>query len=309
MKKLFLLLLIIPIVSLGQRKVDINYVVNQDNSVNFNYKKNAVGSYLVVLEFSNLSNTRAQRRVSKVIKNNSGSFLKIKPINEENGIGFQYSSMIFQGNINSRIDSDHPYIIPFSKGEKVKAAELYSLENRYLNEELPKGWKSYSFTFDKQKEVKAIRKGVVIEIKDLYDPDYSISASFYSEQNSIKIEHQDGSVAIYKGFDKNKIRVREGEMVYPQTNLGQLVKFDNREIYRLYLSLISFTTKDNVSLFNISSVDDYEITYITPKFYTGSSIEILKNQKEYEVDYDEKTLFKEMRKKEIKKFKLNVKKP
>ena len=68
MKKLILLLLIIPIVSLGQRKVDINYVVNQDNSVNFNYKKNVVGSYLVVSEFSNLSKMKPGSRDGKLVK-------------------------------------------------------------------------------------------------------------------------------------------------------------------------------------------------------------------------------------------------
>ena len=79
MKKLILLLLFIPLVSFGQKNIiDVDYVINNDNSVSFNYKKNVVGSYLVILEFSNLSNTRAQRRVSKILKNNSGSlFLNV----------------------------------------------------------------------------------------------------------------------------------------------------------------------------------------------------------------------------------------
>ena len=42
MKKLTLLLLI-PILSFGQ-KIEIDYVINNDNSVNFNYKKNIAGS-------------------------------------------------------------------------------------------------------------------------------------------------------------------------------------------------------------------------------------------------------------------------
>ena len=143
MKKLTLLLLLIPILSFGQ-KIEIDYIINNDNSVSFNYKKNIAGSYLVILEFSNLSNTRAQKKVSKILKNNSGSFLKLKPINEENGISFQYQTMYFKGNINSKVNEDYPYILPFNKGEKITPRENYSLENRYLNEEIPKGWKSYS---------------------------------------------------------------------------------------------------------------------------------------------------------------------
>ena len=307
MKKLILLLLFIPLISFGQKNIiDVDYVINNDNSVSFNYKKNVVGSYLLILEFSNLSNTRAQRRVSKILKNNSGSlFLKLKPINEENSIGFQYRTMYFKGSVNSKVNEDYPYILPFNKGDKITPRDLYSIENRYLNEEVPEGWKSYSFTFNEKKEVKAIRKGIVIEIKGTYTPDYSIEASFYSEQNSISIEHIDGTVATYKGFDKNTIQLKEGETVYPQTTLGQLVKYDKRDIYRLYLTLYSYTTKDNISLFNLNSSDDYGITYLTPKFYVRNSLEILKDNNEYLVDFDEKTQFKEMRKKEIKKFKIN----
>jgi len=307
MKKLILLLLFIPLISFGQTNIiDVDYVINNDNSVSFNYKKNVVGSYLVILEFSNLSNTRAQRRVSKILKNNSGSlFLKLKPINDENSIGFQYRTMFFKGSVNSKVNEDYPYILPFNKGDKITPRDLYSIENRYLNEEVPEGWKSYSFTFNEKKEVKAIRKGIVIEIKDTYTPDYSIEASFYSEQNSISIEHIDGTVATYKGFDKNTIQLKEGETVYPQTTLGQLVKYDKRDIYRLYLTLYSYTTKDNISLFSLSSSDDYGITYLTPKFYVRNSQEILKDNIPYIVDFDEKTQFKEMRKKEIKKFKIN----
>ena len=307
MKKLILLLIFIPLISFGQTNIiDVDYVINNDNSVSFNYKKNVVGSYLVILEFSNLSNTRAQRRVSKILKNNSGSlFLKLKPINDENSIGFQYRTMFFKGSVNSKVNEDYPYILPFNKGDKITPRDLYSIENRYLNEEVPEGWKSYSFTFNEKKEVKAIRKGIVIEIKDTYTPDYSIEASFYSEQNSISIEHIDGTVATYKGFDKNTIQLKEGETVYPQTTLGQLVKYDKRDIYRLYLTLYSYTTKDNISLFSLNSSDDYGITYLTPKFYVRNSQEILKDNIPYIVDFDEKTQFKEMRKKEIKKFKIN----
>ena len=306
MKKLILLLLFIPLISFGQKNIiDVDYVINNDNSVSFNYKKKVVGSYLVILEFSNLSNTRAQRRVSKILKNNSGSlFLKLIPINDENNIGFQYRTMYFKGDVNSKVNEDYPYILPFNKGDKITPRDLYSIENRYLNEEVTEGWKSYNFTFNEKKEIKAIRKGLVYEIKDTYTPDYSIEASFYSEQNSISIEHIDGTVK-YKGFDKNTIQLKEGETVYPQTTLGQLVKYDKRDIYRLYLTLYSYTTKDGISLFNLNSSDDYGITYLTPKFYIRNSLEILKDNNEYLVDFDEKTQFKEMIKKEIKKFKIN----
>ena len=304
MKNLIIFILLIQFLeSNAQQKIEINYVENQDNSVSFNYKKNVSGSYLVVLDFSNLSNTREQRRINKIVQNKSGSILKLKPINKENRIGFNYKYIYYKGNINSKINKEYSYILPFKKGEKVVPRELYSLENKYLNEKTPKGWKSYSFTFNEPKKVMAIRKGRVIEVKDIYTPDNNLEISYYSQQNLISIEHKDGSVATYKGFEKSKILVNEGETVYPQTILGEITKFDKRNIYRLYLSLYSYTTKKNISLSTIKSSDDYEITYLTPKFFTKNSLNKLIDLKQYIVDYDEKTLFKEMRKKEIKKFK------
>ena len=305
MKNLIIFILLIQFLeSNAQQKIEINYVENQDNSVSFNYKKNVSGSYLVVLDFSNLSNTREQRRINKIVQNKSGSILKLKPINKENRIGFNYKYIYYRGNINSKINKEYPYILPFKKEEKVVPRELYSLENKYLNEKTPKGWKSYSFTFNEPKKIMAIRKGKVIEVKDIYNPDNNLEISYYSQQNLISIEHKDGSVATYKGFEKSKILVNEGETVYPQTILGEITKFDKRNIYRLYLSLYSYTTKKNISLSTIKSSDDYEITYLTPKFFTKNSLNKLIDLKQYIVDYDEKTLFKEMRKKEIKKFKL-----
>ena len=47
-----------------------------------------------MLKFSNLSNTRA-RYFNKVVKSNLGSLLKLKPINPDESIGFQYIIYLF----------------------------------------------------------------------------------------------------------------------------------------------------------------------------------------------------------------------
>ena len=76
-------------------------------------------------------------------------------------------------------------------------------------------------------------------------------------------------------------------------------------MYRLYLSLYYYKTINGKNLNNISTSDDYEILYLRPKFFqNGEAIE-LKNGNKYKVQFDEKTLYKEMRRKEIKKHKSN----
>ena len=301
MKKLILILLI-PLISFGQKDIiEVNYVINLDKSVSFNYKKNHPGSFFLILEFNSLNNTRANT-FKRVISSPSGSLIKLKPTNPDEGIGFQYSFQYYEGNLNSKIDYDYPYILPFDKGKSNFANELYSLENTYLKKELPKNWKSYSFEFKKPEIVREIRKGIVVEIINKFKSKSDNVYSYYSEQNSIKIEHKDGSIASYKGFGNNQISVKIGQQVFPQTKLGELAKYDSRERYRLYLSLYSFKTIEGKSLNKIKS-SDIEINYITPKFYINGEIKELKNRERFEVNYNEDVLFKEMKRREIKRYK------
>ena len=302
MKKLLLLLLYIPLVSFGQRDIiEVDYVINNDKSVSFNYKKNRPGSYFLILEFNSLNNTRANT-FKRVINSPSGSLTKLKPTNPDEGIGFRYSVKYYKGNLNSKIQYDYPYILPFDKGKTNFANELNSLENTYLKKDLPKNWKSYSFEFDNSEIIRAIRKGIVVEVINKFKSKSDKVYSYYSEKNSIEIEHKDGSIASYKGFGDNQINVKIGQLVFPQTKLGELAKYDSREKYRLYLSLYSFKTIEGKSLNNIK-FSDIEINYITPKFYINGDIKELKNRERFEVDYNEDVLFNEMRRREIKKYK------
>ena len=302
MKKLLLLLLFIPLVSFGQRDIiEVDYVINNDKSVSFNYKKNRPGSYFLILEFNSLNNTRANT-FKRVINSPSGSLTKLKPTNPDEGIGFRYSFKYYKGNLNSKIQYDYPYILPFDKGKTNFANELYSLENAYLKKDLPKNWKSYSFEFDNSEIIRAIRKGIVVEVINKFKSKSDKVYSYYSEKNSIEIEHKDGSIASYKGFGDNQINVKIGQLVFPQTKLGELAKYDSNEKYRLYLSLYSFKTIEGKSLNNIK-FSDIEINYITPKFYINGDIKELKNRERFEVDYNEDVLFNEMRRREIKRYK------
>jgi len=288
--------------SFGQRDIiEVDYIINNDKSVSFNYKKNRPGSYFLILEFNSLNNTRANT-FKRVINSPSGSLTKLKPTNPDEGIGFRYSFKYYKGNLNSKIQYDYPYILPFDKGTTNFANELYSIKNTYLKKDLPKNWKSYSFEFENSEIIRAIRKGIVIEVINKFKSKSDKVYSYYSEKNSIEIEHKDGSIASYKGFGDNQINVKIGQLVFPQTKLGELAKYDSREKYRLYLSLYSFKTIEGKSLNNIKS-SDIEINYITPKFYINGDIKELKNRERFEVDYNEDVLFNEMRRREIKKYK------
>ncbi len=304
-KTIILSIALTPLFSFSQRDIiQVDYVENQDKSISFSYKKNNPGSYYLILKFTALSNTRANT-FKRVVKNSSGSLLKLKPINSDEGIGFQYSFQYFEGHLNSKIDYDYPYILPFDKGKTNYINELFSIENVYLKKDLPKDWKSYSFNFENPEIVRAIRKGLVIEIIDEFKSKSDNTYSYYSDLNSIIIEHNDGSIASYKGFS-DKINVKIGQLVYPQSRLGELAKYDTRELYRLYLSLYSFKTVKGKTLNNLKP-KDIEINYITPKFYINGDVKKLKNKERFKVNYTDDILFKEMRRREIKNYKTSKK--
>ena len=301
--KLILILLLMPFVSIGQDLIEVDYVKNQDNSLSFNFSKKNPGTYFLIIDFKSLRNTESSKRQTKILKYNNGPLFKLKPNSANQQIEFQWSYKYYKGNINSKIKPNFKYILPFKKGETVTPVELFSVEKVYFDSELPKGWKSYSFSFDETKSVKAIRKGVVVDIKNNFEIDTLKIVDYYSNQNSISVEHKDGTVANYTGFNKNKINVKLGETVFPQTELGELAKFDSRSLYRLYLSLSYYKTINGKSLNNINSSDDYKILYLTPKFFQNGELIELKNGNNYKVQFDEKTLYMEMRKREIKKHK------
>ena len=307
---------VMPTTSFGYKKnkrqldlVEVTYVKNQDNSLDFNFTKKRTdnssfissknfkfGTYLLIIYTPGVSTG-----FSKILRNNSGTIFR----SGYNNNNFQWSYKYFRGNINSTIQPNFKYILPFKEGETVKPVDLSSVESVTFNSQLPKEWKSYSFSFDETQSVKAIRKGVVIDIENNFEIDTLKIVNYYSNHNSISVEHNDGTVANYKGFHKNKIIVKLGETVFPQTELGELAKFNSKSLYRLYLSLYYYKTINGKNLNNISTSDDYEILYLRPKFFqNGEAIE-LKNGNNYKVQFDEKTLYKEMRRKEIKKHKSN----
>lgn len=63
MKKLFTFFL--PFALLAQNDIEVDYVTNSDNSLNFKYVKNIPGTHLISVKFSNLSNTLAKNNQSK----------------------------------------------------------------------------------------------------------------------------------------------------------------------------------------------------------------------------------------------------
>ena len=303
MKKLILLLLFIPFVSFGQ-EFKIEHKRNDDKSVSFRYQKSKPNSVTAILEFSFMSNTSSPRTIIQKLAKSQGSFITLKPTNLDENIGFNYTYKYFNQTINPTLDEDFVYILPYKKGTKMNVEEPDYLGKKYSNKKKPKGWKVYSFKSDVSQEIYPTRKGVVIEVIDKHNPDLTKTYSFYNKMNSVKIEHSDGTMANYSGFDKLKIYVKPGDIVYPQINkLGETTVFDNRGFHLINFSISYISTISGVNISNLKTNEQLEYVYVSPVFFENGEIIILKKGFSYISDYDEETLFQNFSKRQIKKYK------
>lgn len=287
-----------------EKNIEITYKRNEDKSVDINYKKRLPGSYYLKLEFTLLKNCY-QSTFKGVIKNNSGNITRLRPINKNEHINFSYKYTTIIGNPNSKVDSLFKYVLPFKKGKKVTIDEATNLGEKYFGSERPVNWKSYIVYSESPDTICNIRKGIVVKITDKYESDTLLEKSYTSQRNRIIIEHADGTYASYTGFKKNSIFAKLGQTVYPQTKLG-IIDIFNTGKYRLSIAIYHLIDSNlkNPEKQNLKNKKN-RYAFLTPYFITENGTEKLKARKEYTAISNEKILFKEFTKREMKKYKKN----
>jgi hypothetical protein len=272
-----------------------------DNSVTLSYTKELPGTYTVNLEFTHLENTDAQVHQKIVVSGYSGSLLKLKPINTQMPISLGYKYTPILGAINPKIDSLVTYCLPLKLNKKIKIIEAVNVDEKYFSNKEVKTWKMYVANMQTADTVCCMRKGIVVDIKTIESSNTQNIKEYTSKTNQILIEHNDGTYSKYIGFDKDKIFVKLGETVYPQSQLGVLGLY-NVAAYRLdfyvyYLVDFNLEQLNNQNILN----KNLPFQYLTPNFITKNGIEKLKDQMEYSVACNKETIFQELTKKEKKK--------
>jgi len=94
------------------------------------------------------------------------------------------------------------------------------LTKNILINEAEKTWKAYVVNLQTPDTVYCMRKGIVVDIKRGENSDTSMEKAYTSKTNQILVEHNDGTYSKYIGFDNDKIFVKLGQTVYPQSQLG-----------------------------------------------------------------------------------------
>jgi hypothetical protein len=304
-KIISLILLLINFYSFAQvQNITINRQVKDDKSIDLNYEKKLPGSYYVVLEFSDVSNCYTNE-YKTVVNGYSGRLLTLKPINAQQGIGYSLRYSAIMGVPNPKVDSLFQYTFPFKIGKKVKIYEAGNIGEKYFGSEKPANWKSYVVHFKSPDTIFSMRKGIVVKLTNEYDDDASIKKHYTSKRNSLIIEHEDGTFAEYKGFKKNSFKVKLGQIVYPQTQLGTIELFNKSENNYRFDFCIYY-------LFNLKSIGNDEkqtfknngsrYKFVTPSFLTSEGFTTVESKNEYTAFINETILLQEMTRSEKKKY-------
>lgn len=294
--------------SLGVLKVNaqdspikVSSKVNTDRSVEISFEKPDPGTYTVLINFRDLTNADGSNEQDFTIKGYSGNILTLKPRNADQGIGYSYTSTYIRGKFEPKYDANFIYALPYKSGAKIMVAEAGFVGAKYFGNTTPADWKVYNFYSKLQDTVTAVRKGVVVDIKDSYETEISGDLAYSSRSNSMIIEHADGTLANYKGFKKGSFVVEVGQTVFPGSALGLNTKTNPKSDFHVSLMLSYLKSKEidrNRTLQNSKSV----YGFITPRFSTLEDPNvILEARKTYTASLPVEVLKKELTKKELKK--------
>ncbi|AZI25409.1 hypothetical protein EA772_08645 [Pedobacter sp. G11] len=285
-----------------ENPVKLSYKVNADKSVTFNFDKTDPGFYTVVLKFDQLTNTADPGNRKFEARGYSGTLTTLTPTNKDQGIGFSYSYSSIRGKLNPKYNAAFVYTLPAKNGAKMRAVESSFVNATYFGNTTPEDWKVYRFSTKEEDTVTAIRKGIVVEVKDLYDSDLVDGIAYTSKTNDLIVEHADGTLANYRGLKKGSFAVKVGQTVYPGTALGLNSKSNGGNVYGVSILLMYLKSADFESVRNKTMATTKSLYgFITPHFcIDGNADAILTSQQEYTVSYLPEVIKKEFTKKELK---------
>ncbi|RZK41724.1 MAG: hypothetical protein EOO90_10250 [Pedobacter sp.] len=282
-----------------ERAVTLEVETQSNKNVDFNFRKTDPGNYTVAISFTNLTNSSSRGTLFNANGYN-GRLLSLVPTNKEQGIGYSYSYTWIRGKLKPKYDANFIYLLPYKDEVKVEAIDSKFLGATYFGDTTPEDWKALRFYTSEQDTVTAIRKGIVVDIKDLYQSVDDSGVSYTSKTNELTIEHEDGTIATYRGFKKGSFTVKLGETVFPSTSLGLNSRYDangkfNISVIITYLKSSDFANRSTVT----RSKSMYG--FINPHFMTADSAdELLVSQKIYMAASSPEIIKKEMTKKELK---------
>lgn len=189
------------------KEVTITTKRNKDGSINLIANKSAPGNYTIALNLNSISNTSEIANPIFNIRSDGDNFLTLYPNDKDQDISLSYTYKFVLGRLNPKFNPNFLYTLPYADGKKTRVTTRSPIVSNII-----------SFYTMQADTVVAVRKGTVVKVADLYDDDNN---NFESKRknNSLIIEHEDGTLATYQGLKKGFL-VKLGQIVFPGQALG-----------------------------------------------------------------------------------------
>jgi len=279
--------------------LEITYRQNNDNSVDFNYRKTMHGNVYVSIKFDDLQNA-SQNRYQGCLQSHMGKVFTLKPRNPDSGIGFSYSYRYQRGKPIFKLKEDFVYLLPFKNSVKVQMQKMGYLGKRF-GRGAPESWTAFQFCTDSLESVLAARRGLVVDVTDEYSIDTTKNSIYRSSVNEVIIEHKDGTMAHYSGFKKGSICVKPGQYVYPNEELGKTGRNNSEQNYKLHFYIYYLNTRD---IFDLRTKEDKMNIYafVNPCFHWQGGESIILPRNSYVAECTEELIMQEFSRREKKKY-------
>lgn len=288
----FVLLLLFKVdkaVSQNQ-EIYVTKVKNQDNSVDFNYIKNAVGSYFLKVELENVENVEGSASLSAIHNFNltadSGTLFKLFPADNRTEIFCSYNYSYQKGTIQPKVDEAITYVLPFKKNKKVT---IYESGRFNIKTDIWKNYLAYSKTKD---TIYGMRKGTVVDIvKFAANTTDQTATTVY--RTKIIVEHADGTNASYIGLDPTLLFVKLNQTIYPQSPIGVMDDVINYEKNRDFKFNIFYFSNEELTDLKGKKYKVIEKS-VMPNFLTKEGKQKLITDQDYIATCNDDVVFQEM---------------
>lgn len=300
---LLVLILLALTVYPQKRLIRIHPKVNPDKSVIFSYEKDVPGSYYVGIKFESLENA-AMADYGRTVMASRGTLLTLKPRVLNQDIFYRYQSWYIMGNSRAKPEMEFPYLLPIAYRQQTTAKSLARFYTNIDKNELNKNMNTVMFQMMPGDTVFSARKGLVTRVTDKFPYDSTRINILGKNMNEVLIEHEDGTIASYKGLALNQIIVKPGQMILPHEPLGLIGCFSPSHNGQLRFSVIYLNNTDWPGESKGKEENEekkgsrYEV--IEPFFYTEAGTLKLQNDQSYVSKENPKLIVLELTKKEKK---------
>jgi peptidase M23-like protein len=218
----FLLLLFFASPSLfAQRAIQLSAIQDAQGNVNFSCTNNAWCDYILEIDFTTLTNAKADHTLpfQAEVKPGLNKLFKLSKENVNDAIQFKYKINYFSGCLNPVVDTGFTYLLPITPGKEAQVYELLEIVKPAPGAPDPKNAYAIRLRMKPGDTLYAARRGRVVEV-DTRDSLNDAGSTATGSWNYIEICHADCSFARYGILKKNGSFVKPGQFVEAGDPIG-----------------------------------------------------------------------------------------